>query len=166
MSDEDSSNVNIGENATVNVSANDSKVSVSVNHMSRVAAAISATGGATAGIQIAKYVSGPPTVKIGAGIATAVAVQTTTVIMSKILDSNSSNNSTTKLVGNLIDSSTGGNILNDYPLNLLTDMNTLIICALVFLYIILNIYICKYIIKKDIVNYISQNNKIGKFMVF
>jgi hypothetical protein len=148
------------------VNINDGKLSLSVDN--RVAAALSAGAGASAGIQVAKYVAGPPAVKIAAGVATAAAVQATTAIMSKVLDSNNSNN-TTKLVANLIYSSTGGNVLNNYPLNLLTDMNTLLICALVFLYIILNIYISKYIISQDIVKYIPasiQNNKIGKFLVF
>lgn len=167
MGDKDTTNVNIGENATVNVTTNDGKVNVSVNHMNRVASAISATGGATAGIQVAKYVAGPPAVKIAAGVATAVGVQATTAIMSKVLDANNtSNKGGSKLVANFIPSSTGGDILNEYPLNLLTDMNSLLICALVFLYIIFNIYISKYIISKDFVKYIPQNHKIGKFMVF
>lgn len=166
LADKDTINVNVGESATVNL--NDGNVSVKVDHMSKVAAAVSAGAGASAGISVAKYVAGPPAVKIGAGVATAVAVQATTAIMSKVLDSNNSNN-TTKLIANLIPSSTGGNVLNDYPLNLLTDMNSLLICTLVFLYIILNIYISKYIISKDIVKYIPtslQNNKIGKLGVF
>jgi hypothetical protein len=87
MGDKDNTNLNIGNNATVNVSADNGKVSVSVDHMNRVAAAISATGGATAGIQVAKYVAGPPAVKLVAGVATAGAVQLTTTFMSKVLDS-------------------------------------------------------------------------------
>lgn len=157
--------VKIGENATVNVNAG--KIDVSVD--SKVAAAISASGGATAGIQAAKYVAGPPAVKLGAGVATAVAVQASTAIMSKVLGSNNSNNTGhSKFLANLIPSSTGGKILNDYPLNLLIDMNSLLICALVFLYIILNIYITKYIISKDLVKYIPasiQNHKIGKLFI-
>lgn len=156
-------NVNIGENATVNV--NDGQVSIKVGHMNKVAAAISATGGATAGVQVAKYVAGPPAVKVAAGVATAVGVQATTAIMNKVLNSGNSNGGS-KLVANLIASSNGGNILNDYPFNLLVDVNTLLICAMVFLYIILNIYISKYIIIKDFVKYIPQNNKIGKVFAF
>lgn len=109
-------------------------------------------------------------------MATTLAAQATTTIMSKVLGSNNSNNSgaASKLVANLIPSSTigggdRGNILNDYPLNLLSDMNSLVICALVFLYIILNIYITKYIISKDLVKYIPasiQNHKIGKIFIW
>lgn len=164
MVDKDTTNINIGENATVNV--NDGKVSLQINHMNRVAAAISATGGVTAGIQVAKYVAGPPAIKVVAGVATGAAVQLTTTFMSKILDTN---NNTSKLVANLIQSSNENNVLNDYPLNLLFEINGFLICALIFLYIILNIYITKYIIsaKADLVKYIPtsiQNHKIGVYL--
>jgi hypothetical protein len=175
MVDKDStgSPINIGENATVNI--NNGKVSVSVD--TRVAAAVSAGAGAGAGIQVAKYVAGPPAVKIAAGVATAGAVQLTTTFMSKVLNSNNNNaGASSKLVANLIQSSraclssgSGNNVLNDYPLNLLFEINGFLICGLVFLYIILNIYITKYIIsaKADLVKYIPasiKNHKIGKYL--
>lgn len=172
MSDKDNTDVRIGENANINVNAG--QISVSVD--TRVAAAISAGAGASAGIQVAKYVAGPPAVKVAAGVATAGAVQLTTTFMSKVLDSNNNNNpssgggASSKLVANLIESSNGNNVLNDYPLNLLVEINGFLICALVFLYIILNIYITKYIIsaKPDLVKYIPapiQNHKISKYLV-
>lgn len=164
MVDKDSgrSSVNIGENATVNI--NNGKVSVSVD--SKVAAAISGSAGAGAGIQVAKYVAGPPAVKLPAGVATAGAVQLTTTFMSKVLDTK---NNVKKFIPNLLETSNGNNVLKDYPLNLLVEINGFLICALVFLYIILNIYITKYIIsaKPDLVKYIPaciQNNKIGKYL--
>lgn len=162
--DSDGTRVKVGENATVNI--NNGKVSVSVD--TRVAAAISSSAGAASAIQVAKYVGGPPAVKLAAGIATAGAVQFTTAIMSKVLDNNNNNNNVSKLVDNLIESS-NGNVLNHYPFNLLVEINGLIICALVFLYIILNIYITKYIIsaKPDLVKFIPaslQNHKIGKYL--
>ena len=138
-----------------------------------MAAAISAGAGASAGIQVAKYVAGPPAVKVAAGVATAGAVQLTTSFMSKVLDTGASSKNNTgessKLVANLIKSPNGSNVLNDYPLNLLVDINGFLICGLVFLYIILNIYITKFIIsaKADLVKYIPasiQNHKIGKFL--
>ena len=89
--------------------------------------------------------------------------------MTKVIGSNSNNSGNSKFLAcEFIPSSTGGNILNDYPLNLLIDMNSLLICALLFLYIILNIYITKYIISKDFVKYIPasiQNHKIGKLFL-
>lgn len=74
-----------------------------------------------------------------------------------------------KFIPNLLETSNGNNVLKDYPLNLLVEINGFLICALVFLYIILNIYITKYIIsaKPDLVKYIPasiQNNKIGKYL--
>lgn len=149
------------EKATVNI--NNGKLSVSLD---RKVAAISSSAGAGAGIQVAKYVAGPPVVKIAAGVTTAAAVQLTTTLMSKVLDTN---NNVSKLVANLLETSHGNNVLNDYPLNLLVEINGLIICALVFLYIIFNIYITKYIIsaKPNLVKYIPasiQNHKIGKYL--
>ena len=164
MVDKGRSSVNVGENATVNI--NNGSMSFSVD--SKVAAAISASAGAGAGIQVAKYVAGSPAVKIAAGMATAGVVQLTTAFMSKVLDTNNNNN-VSKLLPNLLVTNNGNNVLNDYPLNLLVEINGFLICALVFLYIILNIYITKYIIsaKPDLVKYIPasiQNNKIGKYL--
>ena len=164
INDKDSTttNVNIGENATVNVTTNDGKLSVQVNHINRLAVAVSATGGATVGFSVAKYIGGPPAVKVAAGVATAIGVQATTAIMSKVLGGN--NGKSSNLVCTLNDKLP----LNDYPLNLLADLNILLICALVFLYIIFNIYICKYIINKNLIKYIPssiQNNKLGKFFI-
>lgn len=91
-------------------------------------AAVFAAGGATAGIQVAKYVAGPPAVKL----ATGVAVQLTTTFMSKVLDSK--NDKGAKLIYNLSHSECES-IFNDYPFNLLFEINGLLICGLVFLYI-------------------------------
>ncbi len=57
------------------------------------------------------------------------------------------------------------NILKDYPLNLLFEINTLLYAALLFLFIILNIYIGKYISN---LNYkkILPENKLGKILYF
>lgn len=165
ISDKDITNLNIGEKATVNVTANGGTLSLPINNMNRVAAAISATGGATAGIQVAKYVGGPPAIKVLAGITTAGAVQLTTTFMSKVLD----NNKVNKLVSTLAASSNNNIALNDYPLNLLFEINGLLICSLVFIYIIINIYVSRYLIEKDIIKYIPvwlKNNNLGKFMGF
>jgi hypothetical protein len=168
MTNKDNTNVNIGENATVNV--NDGKVSFSVNHMNKVAAAISATGGATAGIKMAKYVSGPPAVKVAAGVLTAGFVQTTTYAMSHLLDSNSSNDNINKLIdlGTILNNNTN-NLYSVYPLNTLPDINSFLFYSIGFLYIILNIYIARYIISKDIIKYIptsAQNNIIVKIFIY
>ena len=160
----DDNKINMGQNATVNVQASGGVVEIKVDHVAKAAAAISMAGGATAGLQVAKYIGGPPAVKVAAGIATTVTVQAGTAIMSKILSTDK--NDKTNLVAHLIASNKNTNILEDYPLNLLTDMNTLIICGLVFLYIIFNVYISKYIISKDVVRYIPKNNKVTRFICF
>ena len=129
-------------------------------------AAVSAAAGANAVIQVAKNVAGSPAVKIGGGVGRAVGVQAITTVMDKVLACNSNQNSS-KQVANLIQSSNGGNVL-DYPLNLLYEVNILLFGAMVFLYIIFNIYISKDIISKYLVKYIPasiQNHKIGKLFL-
>nr|YP_010044465.1 hypothetical protein J6816_mgp26 [Tolypocladium guangdongense]QPF24410.1 hypothetical protein [Tolypocladium guangdongense] len=158
-------NINVGENTTVNINSTGGQLSLPINHLNKTAAAISATGGASAGIQVAKYVAGPPAVKLAAGVTTAAAVQLTTTFMSKVLDSDR-NNSISKLTMSITSDSNGQNVLNNYPLNLLFEINGLLICSLIFLYIIANIYISKYIISKDLTKYIPQNNKMGKLFFF
>jgi hypothetical protein len=177
LADKDNTNVNIGENATVNVTTNGGQVTIPVNHLNKTAAAISMGAGVSAGIQAAKYVGGSPVTKLAAAGLAVGAVQLGTVGMSKVLGSTDTKDSSSKLVANfdVVGSSDGGgggsSVLNDYPLNLLVEVNGLLICALAFLYIILNIYISKYIIsaKPDFVKYIPaslQNHKIGKFLGF
>nr|YP_009763302.1 hypothetical protein [Metarhizium rileyi]QIS49081.1 hypothetical protein [Metarhizium rileyi] len=164
LADKNNTSINIGENASVNIT--DAKVTIPINYLNKTAAAISMGAGVSAGIQAAKYTGGSPVVKLAAAGIAVGAVQLGTVGMSKILGSTPTNNSSSsKLVANLVQEGS----LNDYPLNLLHEVNGLLICALAFIYIILNIYISKYIISKDFVKYIPpsiQNHKIGKFLVF
>jgi hypothetical protein len=132
--------------------------------------------GVSAGIQAAKYAGGSPVTKLAAAGLAVGAVQLGTVGMSKVLRSTGTNDSSSKLVANFdvvgsFDGGGGSSVLNDYPLNLLVEVNGLLICALAFLYIILNIYISKYIIsaKPDFIKYIPaslKNHKIGKFLGF
>nr|YP_009307005.1 orf177 [Tolypocladium ophioglossoides]AOR52826.1 orf177 [Tolypocladium ophioglossoides] len=158
-------NINVGENTTVNINSTGGQLSLPINHLNKTAAAISAAGGASAGIQVAKYVAGPPAVKLAAGVTTAAAVQLTTTFMAKVLDSDKKDN-VSKLTMSLVTDSNGQNVLNNYPLNLLFEINGLLICSLIFLYIIANIYISKYIISKDLTRFISPKSKIGKSFLF
>lgn len=107
--------------------------------------------------------------------------QSLTVGMSKILNSNnSSDNKTTQKLTDLFDnlwfssvdslSNNNLNIIsnlsykyNDFPLNLLPEINQLATAELMFLIIILNVFIVKYIITLDYNKYIP-NNKIGKIL--
>lgn len=77
-----------GENANVNINSGNLNVSFDT----RMAAAVSVAAGANAGIQVAKYLAGPP-VKIGADVSTAVGVQAITTVMDKVLASNSNQSS-------------------------------------------------------------------------
>src|SRR5436309_2419317 len=52
---------------------------------------------------------------------------------------------------------------NNYPLNLLEDVNLLLYAALLFLIVIFNIYLVNYIIKKDFNKYLPKN-KLGKIL--
>jgi len=157
--------INIGSNATVNI--NNPNLGFNIKSINALAAAISATGGATIGFKVAQYVGGPPVVKIMAGLGTMAVVQGTTTIMSRVLNNNSSNN---KFISNkficFVSSDNGSfNNLNDYPLNLLFDINIVLYGALIFLYIILNIYISRYILNLDY-NKILPKNNFGKILSF
>src|SRR5215813_6094945 len=54
--------INVGTNATVNI--NSPNLSFNLKSLNTLAAAISATGGATLGFKVAQYVGGPPLVKV------------------------------------------------------------------------------------------------------
>src|ERR1700723_95870 len=60
--------------------------------------------------------------------------------------------------------------LNEYPLNLLTDLSVLTTSAIIFLYLILNVYIAIYLKDKDIFNFLPYwlniNTKLGKIIQF
>lgn len=145
--------VNIGSNATVNINNPNLNASVSTEGVNNIAAAISAAGGATAGIKVAQLVGGPPSMKIMAGLGTMGVVQATSGIMSKVLNSNSKKTS-------LIYSSSFINNYNydltNYPLNLLSDVNLLLYAGLIFLFIIINIHIINYLSKIDYIKYIEK----------
>jgi hypothetical protein len=82
----------------------------------------------------------------------------------KILNSNNSsnNNNNLNIISNLNDNRVA---LNDFPLNLLPEINQLATAELMFLFIILNIFIVKYITSLDYNKYIP-NNKVGNILKF
>jgi len=59
----------------------------------------------------------------------------------------------------------GINNISDYPLNLLFDINILLNGSLLFLYIILNIYLSRYILNINYNKFIPNNN-FGKIFNF
>jgi len=167
MSDKnDSTNIstNIGTNSTVNIHDPKFNATVGDRGINNIAAALSAAGGASIGLKVAQHIGGTPSAKLAAGLATMAIVQAGTGIMSKILNSNN-NNIVNKLVSNFIfpKNSNSDTILNNYPLNLLEDVNLLLYAALLFLIVIFNIYLVNYIIKKDFNKYLPKN-KLGKIL--
>lgn len=134
MADKDT-NVNIGNEATVNINNPNLNASISKEGINNLAAAISSAGGATVGFKVAQYVGGPPIVKVIASLGAMAVVHSTTSIMYRVLN----NNSTSLIKGvkkflsfSAISDNNGVNNLNDYPLNLLHDVDILLYGALIF----------------------------------
>ena len=172
----------INANGTVNVNNPNFNVSVPASSLNNFAAAASVSGGGALALKVAQQVPGDPGVKIAAGAATWVAAQSATVGMAKILNANdpnantttkifikslylSNNNTTKNLNNNLNNISVINKIFNDFPLNLIPKINQLATAKLMFLFIILNIFVVKYLITVDYNKYIP-NNKIGKILNF
>ena len=156
---------NVGTNSTVNV--NDPRINFTITKqgINNIAAAISAAVGATAGIKVAQYIAGPPSIKIIAGLGTMFAVQGITAIMSKFL--NRGNDISKNLIYSFISnnsSSSNSNILNDYPLNLLVEVNLLLYATLLFLTIIFNIYLANYVLGLNYKKYLP-NNKLSATII-
>jgi hypothetical protein len=57
------------------------------------------------------------------------------------------------------------NDFNEYPLNLLPEINKLLTAELMFLMIILNIFFVKYLSKIEYTKYIPKN-KLGKILLY
>jgi hypothetical protein len=98
-----------------------------------------------------------------------VVIQSTTAIMSRILNNHNTSSLSGidkhKFINLCLTSNNSINNLNDYPLNLLFDVNMLLYGALLFLYIILNVYISKYLLNSDYNKFIPNNN-FGKILSF
>jgi hypothetical protein len=164
-------------NVDSNIHINHPRLNVSVptSTLNNAVAAGSATGGGYLALKVAQNTPGSPGVKIAAGVGTYLTVQATTAGLGKILNnmsSNSSNNNSKQFIN--LDSlnyfsQTNGVInnlndrFNDFPLSLLPEINQLVIAELMFLFIILNIFIVKYITTFDYNKYIP-NNKIGRIL--
>ena len=161
-------NANVGQNATVNVNNPNISANVSEKGINNMTAAISSAGGATAGLKVTQCAGGTPASKIALGLGTMAIVQATTAGMSKILNNNSNNNSNNDknnfmcYIANNNDNNDNNinNILNDYPLNLLVEIDLLLYAAILFLFIFFNIYLANYFTTINYSIYIS-NNRIG-----
>jgi hypothetical protein len=129
-----------------------------------------------AGMEIAKSIPSPAG-KIIAGAAAALAIGSASRLGVKLgehlgneITKNIDNSKTSKFLPDL-DLLTGKvEGLNEYPLNLLTDLSVLTTSAIIFLYLILNVYIAIYLKDKDIFkflpNWLNINTKLGKIIQF
>ena len=158
----DGFNANVGTNATVNINNPNINGKFSKEGINNIAAAISSAGGATAGLKTAQYIGGTPTTKLAVGLGTMIIVQATTAGMSKVLNSNKGNNNignkSNHLVNYLVSNNDKTNTLNDYPLNLLIEVNLLLYAAMLFLFVFFNIYLANLLTQIDYSKYLPKNN--------
>lgn len=133
-----------------------------------MAAAGSAAGGVALAIKAAQNIPGGPGIKAAAAFGTYAAVQGTTIGMSKVLNRFSNGGSVNKYINslNMLSNNDNSNITelyNSFPLNLLPDINLLVDAELIFLLIIFNTYVVRYLTTIDYDKYIPQT-KTGKFL--
>ena len=113
---------------SVNVSANIQSIKEGIQNL---AAAASAVGGAKVALEVSKSVPGPVPVKMAAGLATYTAIQTTTVVVSKILTESDSKDSSSNITKNFLpefNKTEPDNLtkFTDYPMNLLPEIDKFI----------------------------------------
>lgn len=159
---------NVGVNTTIDNPTFYTNIHFDKESGNNFAAIVSSGVSIAAGLRAAKYVGGSPATKVAAGVMTTVAVQFVTVVNSYTFNNvSSSNNNTSKLVKLMIVSNNNNidNILNNYPLGLLPAIYGLLICAILFLPIIMNIYIGKYIVNLNYMKFIPKN-KLGNILEF
>ena len=154
----------------VNINHHNLSVSIPSSSLNNLAAAASVASGGGLALKVVQQIPGGPGVKAAAGVATLLGSQALTLGVSKILNSNNSNNNdNTKQLINWFDGLSNNNLnfisnlkdnnvmFNDFPLNLLPEINQLATAELMFLFIILNIFIVKYITSLDYNKYIPKN---------
>lgn len=179
-SDKVSTIKNISTEANVNINNPGISVSIPLAGVNNLAAAASVAGGGGLALKAMQQMPGGPGVKAIAGAATMLGSQALTIGMSKIL--NNSNLSNSKkytsifyyysgcsgvgLENNKFISITSlGDKYQEFPLNLLPEINQLVTAELMFLFVILNILFVKYLISLDLdLNKYTPNNKLGELL--
>ena len=129
-----------------------------------LATATSVTCGLTAAYQIAKFVPGTSIKKLAVGAIAYIAVQATTTVLSIVLDDSTVNNKSTKLLSNFTNPNRPEINFDEFPLNLLPEVDTLISAEILLMSILFNVFVSNYISKIDFSKYISQDTKIGKIL--
>lgn len=172
-------------NNTVNWNHPRLNVSVPSRAINNIAGALSSAAqeGAALGYKAAHILPSSPAAKIAVGTGVYLGVQSGTAGMGKILNSFSSSNNKTQnylnlsntvgvngVVGNQEQNNNNLDTIidltdkfNDFPLNLLPDINQLVTAELLFLLVILNVFIVQYITKIDFNKYIPDNS-FGKIL--
>lgn len=176
MSDSGINNNTVKADGTVNINHPNFNVSIPTSSLNNAAAGISVAAGGTIALKVALQMPGGPGVKLAAGAATGLASQALTVGTAKILNSNNSSNNNTNNTSNLtnwfdgLSNNKNLNIIsnlndrfNDFPFSLIPEINQLATAELMFLFIILNIFIVKYITSLDHNKYLP-NNKVGNIL--
>ena len=173
---------NVNADATVNINHPRLTVNFPASALNNVAAAVSVAGGGGLALKVMQQIPGGPGTKAVAGAAVMLTTQALTCGMVKILNMNESSSKTKKFVEyinnsnyNFINGETKCNAVNiinhindnknDIPLNLLPEINQLVTAELMFLFIILNIFIVRYISTLNYNEYLP-NKKIGNILKF
>jgi hypothetical protein len=171
----------VNADATVNINHPKLNVSFPATALNNLAAAASVAGGGGLALKVMQQVPGGPGVKAVAGVATMVTAQALTIGVGKILNKNDTPSNTKNLLefynSNtyvLERSNDKLNIItnyseqfNNFPLNLIPEINQLVTAELMFLFIILNIFIVKYINTIEFSKYITRYapNKVGYLLI-
>ena len=160
-------------NGTVQLAVEIAIFKVPVEGINNIVAAGSSAGGAALGVKTAQLVGGSPMIKAAAGLGVMAAVQTTTFVMSKALNSNSNSNKNPKdpnvnnFIGDLLNNSDSKLLADKYtefPLNLLTDMNTLVNLEILVLILLIYVFIGQLITNVEFEKYLP-NNRLGKLLL-
>lgn len=164
----------VNTDANININHPQFKISIPASAVNNIASAVSVSAGAATALRAMQHMPGSPGVKAAAGVATLVTTQALTAGMSKVLNatsnqsSNASNNqvfdNSKKFVEDKEPAAGSVYDLNEFPLNLLPEINKLVTAELMFLMIILNIFVVKYISKLNYNKYIPDN-KLGKILL-
>ena len=174
MTAKEKGNINVNADPTINLNHPNINLSLPTSSLNNLAAAASVAGGGGLAFKVMQVVAEGPGAKTIVGAGTMLVSQAATLTMSKILNSNNSSNNKTNnlidLVSNLNNSTSLNNFnsftdFNEYefPLNLLPELDKLVTAELLFLTIILNIFIVKYITTLDYNKYLP-NNKLGRIL--
>lgn len=116
------------------------------------------------GVKAAQLFGGSPAVKVAAGVGVMAAVKTSTFILSKALNNNSNKNPKDPNVNNYIGellNNTDSHLLADkyteYPLNMLTDLNTLVNLEILVLIILFNVLLGELFTSVEFEKYLPKN---------